>query len=326
MRSPIAADAPHPVGIAPPDLSAWAASKCGAPCVHELRASADLPGPDVLVTALVHGNEYSGAIVLAALLECGWRPARGRVTLAFCNVEAFARFDAAQPDASRFVDEDFNRLWSPQRLDSNQTSQELTRARLLRPFADRATHLLDLHSMHEPCAPLLLAGMLPRNLAFAQALQTPSQVIVDAGHADGVRLRDYGGFGDASGERIALLLEAGQHWAPSSVSVVQSTLMRFLVVAGACGRCDAPAGWLQPDSAPPLPVQVTDRVVATSQDFFFTAPYTGNETVAHAGTVIALDGGREIATPYDDCMLVMPSVRQLRPGVTTVRFGRRLLH
>jgi hypothetical protein len=39
--------------------------------------------------------------------------------------------------------------------------------------------------------------------------------------------------------------------------------------------------------------------------------------------VIATDAGREIATPYDDCVLVMPSLRQLRPGVTTVRLGRR---
>ena len=31
-------------------------------------------------------------------------------------------------------------------------------------------------------------------------------------------MRDYGAFGDASGERIALLLEAGQHWDRASVS------------------------------------------------------------------------------------------------------------
>jgi hypothetical protein len=59
-------------------------------------------------------------------------------------------------------------------------------------------------------------------------------------------------------------------------------------------------------------------------DFFFTGRSTGNETVARAGTAIAVDGGREIVTPHDGCVLVMPSVRQLRPGVTTVRFARRV--
>jgi hypothetical protein len=29
-------------------------------------------------------------------------------------------------------------------------------------------------------------------------------------------------------------------------------------------------------------------------------------------------------TPYDDCVVVMPSMRQLRPGVTVVRLGRAL--
>jgi len=28
-------------------------------------------------------------------------------------------------------------------------------------------------------------------------------------------------------------------------------------------------------------------------------------------------------TPYDDCVLVMPSLRQARAGVTVVRFARR---
>ena len=44
---------PHPVDIAPPDLSCWAASPTGEPYVHE-RASG-VPGPEVLLTALVHG-------------------------------------------------------------------------------------------------------------------------------------------------------------------------------------------------------------------------------------------------------------------------------
>ena len=68
---------------------------------------------------------------------------------------------------------------------------------------------------------------------------------------------------------------------------------------------------------------VTDRVVATSMDFSFTEAFTGGETIDSAGTVIAIDAGCEVVTPYDDCVLVMPSLRQLRPGVTTVRLGRR---
>ncbi|HEY1506592.1 MAG TPA: peptidase M14, partial [Stellaceae bacterium] len=39
------------------------------------------------------------------------------------------------------------------------------------------------------------------------------------------------------------------------------------------------------------------------------------------GTVIARDGGKEIRTPYDDCVLIMPSRRFAR-GQTAVRLGR----
>jgi hypothetical protein len=134
--------------------------------------------------------------------------------------------------------------------------------------------------------------------------------------------------GKTNNRCIALLLEAGQHWEASAVRVARNTLMRFLVRAGAMARDAVPTGWLLPDSAPSAPIIVTDRVVASSMDFHFVPPFgtaTGGETIAQAGTVIALDAGQAIVTPYDDCTLVMPSLRQLRPGVTTVRLGRRLV-
>ncbi|MDB5932554.1 MAG: succinylglutamate desuccinylase/aspartoacylase [Polaromonas sp.] len=311
----------HAVQLAPPALAPWAASPVGTAYVQE-RTSGQA-GPEVLLTALVHGNEYSGAWALDAFLRSGLRPRRGRITAAFCNMAAFARFDENQPDASRFVDEDFNRVWAAGVLDGARRSTELDRARDIRPFVDRASHLLDLHSMHEPCAPLLVTGLLPRNIAFAQSLGTACQAIVDGGHADGVRMRDHGPFGDAHGDRIALLLEAGQHWEPTSLQAARNVLMRFLVRSGALDRQDVPAGWLQPDATPPAPVQVTHRVVARSMDFSFAQDFSGGETIPAAATPIAWDAGQPVLTPYDDCVLVMPSVRQLRPGVTTVRLGRR---
>jgi len=57
-------------------------------------------------------------------------------------------------------------------------------------------------------------------------------------------------------------------------------------------------------------------------DFRFAAEFTGLETFAEPGTVIAWRDGAAVMTPYPDCVLVMPSLRQLRPGVTVVRLGR----
>lgn len=318
---------PHPVQLAPPDLSRWRESAAGAPWVQERAATAPAhtPGPELLLTALAHGNEFSGALVLDEFLRTGLSPRRGRVTVAFCNTQAFQAFDASRPDASRFVDEDFNRVWSAAALDGPGRSVELARAREIRPFARRCSHLLDLHSMHEPCTPLLVTGLLPHNIAFARRLACAGQIVADEGHADGLRLRDYEDMDQPGPARVALLLEAGQHWAASSVDHARDVLARFLVQAGAFDRGDLPAGWWLPDVPAlraPAPIRVTHRVVARSMDFRFLGDFQGGEIIARAGTAIAVDDGEPVLTPYDGCVLVMPSVRQLRPGVTTVRFGR----
>jgi hypothetical protein len=257
-------------------------SNCGgAPYVHDW--SAQDSGADVLITSLVHGNEYTGAIVLSDLLA------------------------------------------------GEQHNSELARAREIRPYIERATHLLDLHSMHETCMPFLMTGLLPRNVAFAQSMGGVGQIVMDAGHKDGVRMRDFSGFGSESGSKIALLLEAGQHWQhwqQASVAAARNVVMRFLLRTEVLSMQDViTAGlqsWLARDRPSPAPVRVTHAVVAQSIQFEFTQAYTSNEVVQNAGTVIAHDQDQTITTPYDDCVLVMPSIRQLSPGVTTVRLGQHV--
>ncbi|CAK0759947.1 hypothetical protein CCP1ISM_9600001 [Azospirillaceae bacterium] len=65
------------------------------------------PGPHVILNALVHGNEISGAVAVLRLFERGVWPQRGRLTLCLANVAAFERFNPGRPLEARFVDEDF---------------------------------------------------------------------------------------------------------------------------------------------------------------------------------------------------------------------------
>jgi hypothetical protein len=51
-------------------------------------------------------------------------------------------------------------------------------------------------------------------------------------------------------------------------------------------------------------------------------PIVGLGVLEQAGTPIAQDGDTIWRTPYDDTVLVMPSMRHLRPGNTQVRLGR----
>jgi predicted deacylase len=311
----------YPIDVAFPDITAHEASDSGIPYLHTFDSG--VPGPHVMIQALTHGNEVCGAIVVDAWLTLGLRPRRGRLTLAFANVAAYFSFQRAKPDAARFVDQDMNRVWTRAVLDdTSRRSSELDRARALRPVIDTVDLLLDLHSMHEKSAPLIVAGPLDKGIDLAVRLGTPATVICDEGHPEGRRMRDYEDFGDPSSARNALLIECGQHWEASAVSVARDVSARFLLLAGVIDEVDVPAGWLAPLPDTMHVVRVTQPVVATSMDFRFAGPYTGLEIFEKAGTVIGWSDGEPVVTPYDNCMLVMPSLRQLRPGVTVVRLGR----
>ncbi len=205
----------------------------------------------MLVTALTHGNEICGAIALDRLFRAGLRPRQGKLTLAFDNVAAYRSFNPRHPVASRFVDEDFNRLWDEATLDGARQSTELARARALRPFVDAADYLLDIHSMQHATAPLMLAGTLDRSVALARRVGIPELIMCDAGHAAGKRMRDYGAFGDPASAKTALLIEAGQHWQQRTAEVATDVMLRFLVALGALARDDAaPLGGPDFDTRP----------------------------------------------------------------------------
>jgi hypothetical protein len=221
-----------------------------------------------------------------------------------------------------------NRQWSDERMDAAD-SLERRRCAALRPFVARADWLLDLHSMHEPCAPLLLTGVQPRNLALAKQMAAPEHIVIDAGHQDGTRMRDYGRFGlpDAqAGDSRSLLVECGFHGDPASRAVAQDQCLRFIEASGIVDGAELARllpGWRLTDAPRQWALQVTGPVVAKNERFTFTEAFTGLEVIARAGTVIGDNDGEPVTTPYDDCVLVMPSTRQARAGVSVVRFARR---
>ncbi len=280
-------------------------------------------GPHVLVTALTHGNEICGAIALDRLLRAGLRPRQGRLTLAFDNVAAFRSFDRRYPVVSRFLDEDFNRLWDEATLDGPRQSAELARARALRPFVDAADFLLDIHSMQYATAPLMLAGTLDRSVALARRVGIPELIMCDSGHAAGKRMRDYGSFDDPASAKTALLIEAGQHWQNRAAEVATDVMLRFLIAVGSLTREDAaPLAGPDFDAHPRQRViEVTEAVTISGDKFEFVDDFRGLEVLSPKGTLIGRDNGREVRTPYDDCVLIMPS-RRLAKGHTAVRLGR----
>jgi predicted deacylase len=301
------------VELTPPDLTPYRAGNTGIPYVTSWAAAA--PGPHVMVTALTHGNEICGAIALDRLFRRGIRPKRGTLTLAFANIAAYAAFDPERPHRARFIDEDFNRIWDAATLDGTRRSIELARARELRPLIDTVDLLLDIHSMTARSLPLMLAGTCDKAVALARRVGAPEVIMRDAGHADGTRLRDYGRFGDPTVPTTALLIECGQHWRHDTAATAFDIALRFL----------AATGTIEPPSATPAKPQrlldVSHTVTAASDRFACARRFRGLDVIPKAGTVIARDGDREIATPYDNCVIVLPAAAAER-GRTAMRLGR----
>ncbi len=309
-----------PVELTAPDISRWKEGGTGVDWVHVFDSGK--PGPRVLIQALTHGNEICGAIALDWLLHQGFRPQLGRLTVAFGNVQAYARFNAADPFPSRYVDEDFNRVWGDDALFGPRDSAELRRARQLRPWVDEADYLLDIHSMSDACAPLMVCGTVDKNADYAKALGMPAILLIDTGHPAGLRMVERGGYGDPLSAKRALLIECGQHWERAAADVAVDSVVRFLALTGL-----ASDAWMNEHVRQPLPerqrlVRVTEAVVARSKDFKFLMPTHGLQVLAQAGTPLAQDGDHVWLTPYDNCVLVMPGTKNLKAGGTAVRLGR----
>ncbi len=307
-----------PIELTAPDISAYKTGNTGVDYVTTLDSCT--PGPHVLVTAAVHGNEICGPIALDYFYQNDFRPRIGKLTLAFCNYEAYLSFDPEDPTISRYIDEDFNRLWSEETLDGPRQSQELTRAREFRPFVADADFLLDIHSMQKKTDPLMLSGPLPKGRALARGTQVPEIVVSDHGHAAGKRMRDYGDFINPKSPKNSLLVECGQHWEKACGPLAIETMLRFLAHTETLSSEDV-IDHLGPTPPQQRFIEVSGPVTITTDNFRFVEEYQGFEVIEKEGTIIAYDDDIEIRTPYDNCVLIMPS-RRLGPGGSAVRLGQ----
>ncbi len=309
-----------PLEVMPRDLSGLRRGNVGVDYVH--RFTAECPGPNVVVNALTHGNEFCGMTALTWLMDRAVRPARGSWTLSFANVAAYERFDPARPLESRFVDRDFNRVWSADVLANDRQSSEAQRARELRPVFSTADALLDIHSTTFAVRPMLVYGPFERAREVATALRTPSTHVVSPGakHQGGL-LIEFDGFGEVESSRTALVVECGQHFARNSGAVAIQTMLRFLDHFDMLDRDFAQEHILPPPPEAPSVYEISEVCICKNRQARFVRPLAGFEEFA-AGELIGTDGEREIRAPFDRCTVLMPKA-QLVPGREMVTLARR---
>ena len=304
------------IEIDTPDLDRWRGGQrwgypASGPCVRPRR------GRMCWSRALVHGNEIAGAVALDRLLRDGPRPLRGALTLGFVNLAAFDRFDPAQPTASRYVDEDMNRLWDATVLGR---SAPVRRARPCRapyaPLVEQADVLLDLHSMLWPSEPLILSGPTVRGPGAGRVHRHAGPCggrhrACERPAAD--RLRSFRAVGavaawpcwlrrasTGSGRTVAAHAEGHRRRARRDRPGRRDGHRHAGYAV--CGGDDG-------DQPPGLAGSPSCRISAAAT------------WSAGPDTLIAMDGTVEIRTPHDDCLLVMPSLRPSR-GHTAVRLAR----
>lgn len=313
----------YPIEIARPDIARWREGNRGIDYVWTFKSRK--PGPHVWINAITHGKEICGAIALDHLLRRGLRPERGTLTLSFANISAFASIDGDNPLGRRFVDQDLNRVWD--KLDSDAQSIELNRARALAPLAEEADYLFDLHAMSHPTEPLVIVGRtgqpdkVAQGIALARRIGAPTLMVTDRGHDAGLRLRDYRGFGDPASDKVALVVECGGWWAAESVTFALEFIRRVLDSFEMADTTRLGLPRIREQDKPFRLVRSTETVTIHDAGFRFAEPFRGDEIIARAGTLVALDGEREVRTPFDDCFLMFP-VNNPEPGVTAVRFGQ----
>lgn len=312
---------PYTVELVPPDLSAFAKGNTGIPYIWTFDSGQ--PGPHVAITAIVHGNEPCGAIALDWLMGMDTRPVVGKLSFAFVNIAAYEAFDPEVPDATRWVEEDFNRLWGAGVLDDpdRKVTSEVARAREIRPWLSTVDLLLDIHSMQHKTEALIIAGPATKGRDLGRRIGYPGIVVTDKGHAEGVRMRDFADFADPASARNAALVECGQHWEAEAALIAKDCAIGFLRTTGAVAT-DFAEDYMS--ARPPLPesrlYEVVGPVTIETEDFRFAQAWRGFEHL-DKGTLIGHDGVRAIHAPHDQTVLIMPS-RRLWPGKTAVRLAK----
>lgn len=299
----------YPVELTSPDIEPYREGNSGIEFVWTFDSGK--PGPHVMINAITHGNEICGAIANDQLLRAQLRPVRGQLTFGFINHMAYSRFDANAPDDSRFVDEDFNRVWVEDRLDSDEDTIELRRARELRPLFDSVDLLLDIHSMGTYSEPLMICNGLEKERLFTRKVDYPGHIMCGSGHIVGKRIIEYTPFNAIDNGKVALLVECGQHWASKTGRIAMDTACKFLLAADIVNP-DGLKPFLSDEARTASPAQmwdVTDGVTAQTDNFEFVEQYRGMEVIAQAGSVIAYDNTTPITTPYDNCLLMMPNYK-----------------
>ena len=256
----------------------------------------DTAGPLVIGIGGMHGNEPAGVLALRQALEAlrsAKIPFRGTLAGLSGNRAALAR-------CRRYIDEDFNRAWSRERVrrlrsrppSADATSEELEQRELLAALDAQLAQrrgpvvCLDLHTTSAAGAPFVVIGDTLLNRRFAFHLGAPVVLGLEE-RLESTILNYLGEEG-----HVAVGFEGGQHESPSAVDLHLAAIRTVLATAG-CVRAEdltlpGDASGAAANGAPPV-VEVRYHHRIRAGDDFVMEPGFKNFQPVERGQILARD-------------------------------------
>lgn len=261
----------------------------------------------------IHGNEPAGVRALARIrqrLEKDDTGLRGWFLGLAGNLQALR-------NRRRFLREDLNRSFTPERLERVRRSAEGLVAedvelreldaeiqRILRVRAELPTRFLDLHTTSGPGPAWSVLDDTLRNRAFARGFPMP--VVLGLEEQIGGTLA----FHLASQGRVAIGVESGQHDDPRAVDRAEAVIWLALDSTGVLEPGSRPevehARRLLEDESRDLPdvVEVRYRHGISTEDRFRMADGWVNFQPVRKGELLGTSAAGEVRSPSDGLMLM----------------------
>lgn len=207
--------------------------------------SQNQPGPTVIITAGIHGNEPSGIFALNRVLPLlnKLKPTFKGQIIAFCgNITALSR-------GERYIQNDLNRLWDEKAIkklhnggfseaekteDIEEQIELFKRIKQLLKNSTNPIYFIDLHTTSAPSLPFITMNDTMRNRTFALRFPVPTILGIEE-FLDGTLL----GYLNELGH-ISVGFEAGSHDAADSIDNHEACLWLALAAAGCMEKRDIP--------------------------------------------------------------------------------------
>lgn len=302
-------------------------------------------GPLVICIGGMHGNEPAGVFALRRVcqtLQSAQPPFRGEFVAFSGNRTALAR-------RCRYVIQDFNRLWTAERMTALQQSrtsppqspEEEEQEELFTAIKSALKRqrgpviFLDLHTTSADGIAFTVISDTSLNRHLALSIPAPVILGLEE-HLDGTTLNYINDLG-----YIAVGFEGGQHEAPASIDHHEAAIWTVLQTAGCLGAEAVPQArtlrsqLARSTKAAPRIVEIRHHHVIQEGDQFVMEPGFCNFQAVKRGQLLARDRHGDIRA-HEDGLILMPLyqsqgadgfflVREVKPFWLQVAFWVRRL-